>query len=62
MAITEAMIARAVARWEMVRDHFQVARDLAVQVDGPDSAAVRQYEWWISEALGALAALRGDQP
>lgn len=61
MAINEAMINRAIANWEMVHDHFQVARDLAVQVDGPDCEAVRRYDWWISEALGALADLRGGE-
>jgi hypothetical protein len=62
MALSERAVARAVANWETVEAHFRVAVDLARQVDGPDSEAVRQYEWWISEALAALAVLRGDQP
>lgn len=62
MALSEQAISRAVANWEMVEAHFRAALDLARQVDGPDRDAVRQYEWWISESLAALAVLRGDQP
>lgn len=62
MALSERAVARAVANWEMVEAHFRAALDLARQIDGPDSPAARRYEWWISEALDGLAALRGDQP